>query len=74
LCRITKIPNEPAEGESGVIALAKKTRVDCALDDLDARKMARKEQIKITGTLGVIKIGYELCPIKDKKRAQEYYR
>ena len=55
------------EGESGVIALVKKYGWIAALDDLDARKIARKEQIKITGTLGVIKIGYELCPIKDKK-------
>jgi predicted nucleic acid-binding protein len=55
------------QGESGVIALAKEYGWIAALDDLDARKIARKEQIKITGTLGIIKIGYELCPIKDKK-------
>lgn len=58
------------EGESGVIALAKKHNWIAALDDLDARKIARKEHLKITGTLGLIKIGYELCPIKDKKELQ----
>jgi len=35
------------EGESGVIALAKKYDWIAALDDLDARKIARKEQIKL---------------------------
>ncbi len=58
------------EGESGVIALAKKHDWTAALDDLDARKIARKERLKITGTLGLIKIGYELCPIKDKQELQ----
>ncbi len=58
------------EGESGVIALAKKNGWIAALDDLDARKIAKKEHVRITGTLGLIKIGYELCPIKDKKELQ----
>jgi len=54
------------DGESGVIALAKRHDWIAALDDLDARKLARKEHLKITGTLGLLKVGYELCPIKDK--------
>lgn len=54
------------DGEAGVIALAKEHGWIAALDDLDARKIAKKEQVKITGTLGLLKIGYELCPIKDK--------
>ena len=54
------------DGESGVIALAKKHDWIAALDDLDARKVAKKEHVKVTGTLGLLKIGYELCPIKDK--------
>lgn len=58
------------EGESGVIVLAKKNGWIAALDDLDARKIARGEQVRITGTLGLIKIGYELCPIKDKQELQ----
>ncbi|MFZ2410186.1 MAG: hypothetical protein WAW23_01305 [Candidatus Methanoperedens sp.] len=58
------------EGESGVIALAKTHCWIAALDDLDARKIARKENVKITGTLGIIKRGYELCPIKDKQELQ----
>ncbi|MBU3968558.1 MAG: hypothetical protein KKG76_14500 [Euryarchaeota archaeon] len=54
------------DGEAGVIALAKKHGWIAALDDLDARKIAKKESVKITGTLGLLKVGYELCPIKDK--------
>ncbi len=42
-----------------------------ALDDLDARKLAKKENVKITGTLGLLKLGYELCPIKNKTELQK---
>ncbi|VVB94263.1 Uncharacterised protein [uncultured archaeon] len=58
------------DGESGVIALAKTHGWIAALDDLDARKIARKENVKITGTLGIVKMGYERCPIKDKQELQ----
>ena len=37
-------------GEAGVIALAKQINAIVALDDLDARKVAKKENIKLTGT------------------------
>ena len=57
-------------GEAGVIALAKQVNATVVLDDLDARKVAKKENIKLTGTLGLIKIGYELCPVKDKQELQ----
>ena len=59
------------DGEAGVITLAKKHGCIAALDDLDARKIANKEQVKITGTLGIIKTGYELCPIKDKSELRD---
>ena len=59
------------DGEAGVIALAKKHGWIAALDDLDARKLAKKENVKITGTLGLLKLGYELCPIKDKMELQK---
>ena len=52
-------------GEAGVIALAKQMNGIAALDDLDARKVSRKENIRLTGTLGILKTGYELCPVKD---------
>lgn len=58
-------------GEAGVIALAKKHSWIAALDDLDARKTAKKEQVKTTGTLGLLKMGYELCPIKDIPELQK---
>lgn len=51
-------------GESGVIALAKRIN---AIVALDARKVAEKESIRLTGTLGIIKIGYELFSVKDKQ-------
>ncbi len=59
------------DGEAGVIALAKKHGWIAALDDLDARKLAKKEHVKITGTLGLLKMGYELCPIRDKPELQK---
>lgn len=59
------------DGEAGVIALAKKYGWIAALDDLDARKIAKNENVKITGTLGLLKLGYELCPIKDKLELQK---
>jgi len=52
-------------GEAGVIALAKQMNCIAALDDLDARKVSGKENIRLTGTLGIVKVGYELCPVKD---------
>ena len=51
------------DGEAGVIALAKKHGWIAVLDDLDARKLAKKENVKVTGTLGLLKLGYELCPM-----------
>ncbi len=59
------------DSEAGVIVLAKKHGWIAALDDLDARKLAKKEHVKITGTLGLLKVGYELCPIKDKPELQK---
>jgi len=53
-------------GEAGVIALARRNDSIAALDDRVARRAAREEGIRITGTLGLLKIGYEICPIKDK--------
>ncbi len=55
------------KGEAGVIAMAKEHGWIAALDDLDARKIAKKEHVKLTGTLGLLKMGYELCPVKDKQ-------
>ena len=59
------------DGEAGVIALAKQNNSLAALDDLNARKIANKEGIRITGTLGIVKIGYELFPVKDKTELKD---
>ena len=61
-----KYLNRLHTGEAGVIALAKEKNGIAALDDLDARAVARQEGVKISGTLGIVKRGYELCPIKTK--------
>ncbi|HEY9246281.1 MAG TPA: hypothetical protein VIO11_05485 [Candidatus Methanoperedens sp.] len=58
-------------GEAGVIAMANDNSFIAALDDLDARKIAKKEHVKLTGTLGLLKMGYELCPIKDKSELRK---
>lgn len=55
------------DGESGVIRLAKDKRAVAVLDDLDAREIAKNKGVKISGTLGMLKLGYELCPIKTKR-------
>ncbi len=61
-----KIPS----GEAGVIALAERENGIAALDDLDAREVARGHGVRVSGTLGIIKLGYELCPIEDKEELE----
>jgi predicted nucleic acid-binding protein len=41
-------------GEAGVIALAKQMDAIAALDDLDAKKVSGMENIRLTGTLGIV--------------------
>ena len=57
-------------GEAGVIALAKHMNGIAALDDLDARKVFGKENIRLTGTLGIVKVGYELLGFISTLRSQ----
>ncbi|MCD4804100.1 MAG: hypothetical protein K8R07_00300 [Desulfobacterales bacterium] len=57
-------------GEAGVIALAKQMNGIAALDDLDARKVSRKENIRLTGTLGIVKVGYKLLDFISTLRSQ----
>ena len=56
-------------GESSVIVFCKqgpKERI-ALLDDRKAREVAKKSGVLFTGTIGLIKRGYEICRIKDKK-------
>lgn len=54
------------EGEAAVITLSKKYDATAVLDDFKAREVAREEQVKLTGTLGLLRVGYEECPIHTK--------
>lgn len=51
------------EGEAAVITLSKRYDATAVLDDFKAREIAREEQVKLTGTLGLLRVGYEECPI-----------
>jgi predicted nucleic acid-binding protein len=61
-------------GEAGVIALAKDRNAVALIDDLDARKIAEGEGVRVSGTLGIIKVGYELCPIKTRDELRSILR
>jgi len=53
-------------GELEAIALAKETNAIVVLDDLRARKAARLEGLRVTGTLGILKILRDGGLIEDK--------
>jgi len=55
------------EGEAAVLYLAEKQKATAVLDDFKAREIARKGNIKLTGTIGLLRIGYQECPISTKK-------
>jgi len=42
------------KGEAAAIALALETGKVCVIDDLKARKIAMKMEVKITGTIGIL--------------------
>ncbi|MDD1777399.1 MAG: DUF3368 domain-containing protein [Candidatus Helarchaeota archaeon] len=42
------------KGEAAAIALALETNKICVIDDLRARKIAKKMDVKITGTIGIL--------------------
>lgn len=44
----------------------KKYDATAVLDDFKAREVAREEQVKLTGTLGLLRVGYEESPIHTK--------
>jgi len=54
------------EGEAAVVTLSKKHDAIAVLDDFKARQVAREEGVKLTGTIGLLRIGYEECPIPTK--------
>lgn len=55
------------KGEAETIALALEVKADLAvLDDFKARKLARKLQIKIVGTLGILKTLMDLKALTEK--------
>jgi len=54
------------EGEAAVVTLSKERDAVAVLDDFKARQVAREEGVKLTGTIGLLRIGYEECPIPTK--------
>jgi len=54
------------EGEAAVVILSKEHDAVAVLDDFKARQVAREEGVKLTGTIGLLRIGYEECPIPTK--------
>ena len=63
-------------GESSVILACIDNPIDSVgvLDDGKARKIAREKGLRFTGTIGLIKRGYEICKIKDKSLLMDIMR
>ena len=53
-------------GESEAIVLAMKMNCLLAVDDLKARKVARKYGIPIIGSIGILRLAFEMCLIKSR--------
>lgn len=60
--------NGLGHGESSVILTCRGNLMDTAgvLDDGRARKIAKENGVRFTGTLGLVKRGFEICKTKDK--------
>jgi len=58
-------------GESQAIVLAKHRGCLLALDDEKAREEAVKSRISLIGSVGILRIAYESCPIETKERLKE---
>ena len=61
-------------GEAEVIELAKEENAVAVIDEEDGRKAAKGENIKITGTLGLLRAAYENCLIETKTELMELIR
>jgi len=61
-------------GESEAIAIAKLTGARLITDDLTARKMAKQVNVPLGGTLLVMKLAYEKCPIETHEELQNLLR
>lgn len=63
-------------GESSVILACMDNPIDTVgvLDDGKARKVAKANGVRFTGTVGLIKRGYEICNIEDKSLLMDIVR
>jgi len=63
-------------GESSVILACMDDPTDTVgiLDDGKARKVAKANGVRYTGTIGLIKRGYEICKIEDKSVLMDIVR
>jgi len=58
-------------GEAQAIVYAKHRGCLIALDDEKAREEADKSRISLIGSVGILRIAYESCPIETKERLKE---
>ena len=58
-------------GEAEVIELAKEESAIAVIDEEDGRKVAKEGDIRITGTLGLLRAAYENCLIETKTELME---
>ena len=58
-------------GEAEVIELAKEENAIAVIDEEDGRKVAKEANIRITGTLGLLRVAYENCLIETKTELME---
>jgi hypothetical protein len=58
------------EGESQAIVLAKGYGWLLGIDDERARNVAKKNGVKVVGSLGILKIAYEKCFLESKRELQ----
>ena len=74
---IKELPEDLGVGERAVIEFVlneKNRKAIAVLDDFRARKVGRQLGIQLTGTLGLLSRGYELCPIQSKEILLEIFK
>jgi predicted nucleic acid-binding protein len=63
-----------SEGETAVILLAERLHGIAVLDDLRARKVARARGVTVSGTLALLRAGFEHCPIRTKRELRRFIK
>lgn len=58
-------------GEAQAIVLAKRKGCLLALDDEKARQVALKSSVDLLGSVGILRMAYEYCPIQTKEQLKK---